>query len=54
MRFAIDGRLLPDSDKARMARCTAKAMPCIATVTGAAAAAATGMSMKAGAIKWFN
>jgi hypothetical protein len=52
MRFAIDGSGLPDADKARMAACTAKASPCIATVTGVEAA--TGMRMKASAIKWFN
>jgi hypothetical protein len=35
-----------------LAKCSAKAPPCIATVTGVEAA--KGMSMKASAIKWFN
>jgi len=52
LRFTIDVAALPDADKARLAKCTAKAPACIATVTGVEAA--KGMSMKASAIKWFN
>ena len=49
LRFQIDGAALPDSDKARMAKCTARAPLCIATVTGVEAA--KGTSMKASANK---
>ncbi len=49
--YRIDASALPDADKDRLVKqCTAKATPCVATVTGAD----TGTVIKAASIKFYN
>jgi hypothetical protein len=48
--YKIDASVLPDADKARLAKCTTKAPPCIATVDGAD----TKPAIKAAKIKFYN
>jgi hypothetical protein len=48
--YKIDASALPDADKARLVKCTAKAPACIATVDGADAKPA----IKAAKIKFYN
>lgn len=49
--YRIDASALPDADKDRLVKqCTAKATPCVATVTGADA----GALIKAASIKFYN
>ena len=49
--YKIDPSGLPDADKTRLAKqCTAKAAPCIATVTGSESKA----GIKAASIKFYN
>src|SRR5579872_5435891 len=50
IRYKIDASALPDADKTRLAKCTAKAPPCIATVDGAD----TKPAIKAAKIKFYN
>jgi hypothetical protein len=51
IRYRIDAAALPDADKGRLVKqCTAKAAPCVATVTGAD----TGSGIKAATIKFYN
>ena len=49
--YRIDASALPAADKDRLVKqCTAKATPCVATVTGAD----TGAVIKAASIKFYN
>ena len=50
LRYKIDPATLPAPDKDRLAKCTAKAAACIATVTGTEDKA----GVKASGIKFFN
>lgn len=50
LRYKIDPVALPSADKDRLAKCTAKATACIATVTGTEEKA----GVKASGIKFFN
>ena len=51
IRYKIDATGLPDADKDRLVKqCTAKAAPCIATVTGSEAKSV----IKAANIKFYN
>jgi hypothetical protein len=51
IRYHIDASALPDADKDRLVKqCTAKAAPCVATVTGAE----TKTGIKAAGIKFYN
>jgi len=50
LRYKIDPAALAAADRERLAKCTAKGAPCIATVTGAEEK--TGV--KAASIKFFN
>jgi hypothetical protein len=50
--YKIDASALPDADKDRLVKqCTAKAAPCVATVTGTES---TGGGVKATTIKFYN
>jgi hypothetical protein len=51
IRYHIDASAVPDADKDRLVKqCTAKAAPCVATVTGAE----TKTGIKAAGIKFYN
>ena len=51
IRYKIDASGLPDADKSRLVKqCTAKAAPCVATVTGTE----TKAGIKAASIKFYN
>jgi hypothetical protein len=51
IRYKIDASALPDADKTRLVKqCTAKATPCVATVTGADAKGV----IKAASITFYN
>jgi hypothetical protein len=50
IRYKVDASALPDADKTRLLKCTAKATPCIATVDGTD----NGTVVKAAKIKFYN